>query len=496
MPGGIFSHKDSLGKCEYPSHLYGQFHMSPSSVKKATPIHQTRDVLESSQQKVDREVELQFQSVGKSGVLFFIGQAGKYLFLVAVFPPYFVVYAIPKWMAQELIPKIIDEVENLWEKGIQLMIQLAVWGNKKMSPFSRFYGNMSAKRRKMVENIREFFQKRKKGVESGIKILREKAVDPIAGMIQKIPRSLSNFSFFSRNDIKQGMANGFKNFFAKLKTTVKNVASPLIFQNFASKTKELISNAFRFAKVENLKNKEKAEKIVQKWKEALQPHIEFVKQKLTDIQAKISQTFSQTIVQLTDYALPKIKRALGPIQDFSQVTKEKGQEALNKFVDLSRLAVQWGKINLSPAYQMTANMTQGFLQFFPRAVEWISSGKAIVNRFIEGLRKTVHYLTLKSLSLKYKLVLAAKGFYQFLKRFRDKGKQAFQQGKALAKILIKKSFRIALKGLEKGTIFIIRFILWIRIFLAWIRILTLYGLKLLPELTSRILKKLPQFSKR
>lgn len=495
MPGGIFSHRDSLGKCDYPSHLYGNSSIHPSTPAKIKVIPQTKDVLESAQKKVDLEVELKFHSAGKSGVLFFIGQAGKYLFLVAVFPPYFIVYAIPKWLAKELFPKVIDEVQKMWEKGVLLLVDLALWGNKKMfSPLNRLYSNLQAKSRKMTERVREFFQRRKKGIETGIKLFREKSVDPIVGFVQKVSQTLSSFLSSGHSGIKQKLENGLKGFLKKIHSISRQIKIyPHSLQTLFSKAKNWGKEALRVIKTENLRTKDVAEKIVQKWKNAIHPYVETFKQKFHDGQIKIGHYFYQSYAQIADYCSPKVKRAWSLLQNFNHTVKERVQENLVKFVEWSRLAVQWGKINLSPAYQMLSNMAQNFLQFLPRtAVSWISEGKGPADRFIHRLQKTLQYLTLKSLSLKQKIVVAAESFYRFLKQFGEKGKQAYQQGKKIAKAVIKKGVQIALRAIEKGTIFAIRLILWIRILLAWIRVLSLYGMQLLPELTSRILKKVPQ----
>ena len=41
---------------------------------------------------------------------------GKYLFLAVAFPPYFVVYGLPKWILVEGIPSIVSMFVWMWKK--------------------------------------------------------------------------------------------------------------------------------------------------------------------------------------------------------------------------------------------------------------------------------------------------------------------------------------------------------------------------------------------
>jgi len=497
MPLNNYSYRDSLGKCDHNSHQYG---MSPAyplpQVNKTLPA--TRDVLVSSQQKVDMEVLQRFKTEKTTGVVL-IAKVGKFFFLIIIFPPYFVVYAFPKWLAVELFPKAFEEFKKGWDKGLALLLNLASWVTFKVSrPFKRAQAIFQVKYRKAQEWIGNFLNRVKKRIETIGRVTKERTLDPIKQFSQRTVQAFSQFLSTGQGNVKQKLEN-MRSIASKIvkgiAKTSRSLMTPQPVVAFLKSFKQWMDVKSRgvldVLKNENLRTKAKAEKIVQKIKEALQPRVEASLLKVQEAQQKVVQVFQQMSFQLKELSIPKIKAAWSVIREFNQMLKERVTETLAKFVEWSKLGIQWGKIQLAPAFQMTSNMAQNFLRFLPQVVgSWLLEGKNISVKFLKQLQQTLKFLTLKALSLRHKLVAAAQAFYQFLKRSWERGKNLYREGKNKLKRVIKKGISLSLHLVERGTIWTIRLLLWLRLLLAWIRVLTWYGMGLLPEMTSHILKKI------
>jgi len=115
MPGPVY--KDSTSRCDPPSMLYDTIR-NPNAPK--TPPRQEivigKDTIESTQQRLNREVQEKFEGVGRrlpheSYVA--VVQVGKYMFLAIMLPPYLCIYGIPRWLLIVAIPEVSLFVKNL-----------------------------------------------------------------------------------------------------------------------------------------------------------------------------------------------------------------------------------------------------------------------------------------------------------------------------------------------------------------------------------------------
>lgn len=112
--------RDSLSRCENPSMLYDTIrypnaqYVPPKTVVNFTD--KTTDTIESTQQRLNREMLDKFQSKGlelphESFVA--VVQVGKYLFLAIMLPPYLCLYAFPQWLLFQMIPQLAVQAKEL-----------------------------------------------------------------------------------------------------------------------------------------------------------------------------------------------------------------------------------------------------------------------------------------------------------------------------------------------------------------------------------------------
>ncbi|MEI8366094.1 MAG: hypothetical protein WCF65_06720 [Parachlamydiaceae bacterium] len=112
--------RDSFSRCETPSMLYDAVrhphakYTPPKAVVNFTD--NTKDTMESTQQRLNREMLNRFQSKGlelphESYVA--VVQVGKYLFLAIMLPPYLCLYAFPQWLIFTKLPQLALDVKAI-----------------------------------------------------------------------------------------------------------------------------------------------------------------------------------------------------------------------------------------------------------------------------------------------------------------------------------------------------------------------------------------------
>ncbi|MBS4169158.1 hypothetical protein [Parachlamydia sp. AcF125] len=488
MPGNL----DSLGKCEPPSHLYSPY------VSSAKMPRVPKDTIESSaQQEVQKQVDEQFKSENKPLLVLVLVSTSKLFFSVIIFPPYFFLYEIPKWLAKELTPRMVEIFLANWNKGGELLLQLATLMRVKfIFPLQL----LSRKYTQVLEYIRHRLQKVKKNGERIIK----QGLEPFLRMLGK--------SYARVKSINQTFLGFFSSQQQKLKSKLTDVSSFLKLPKAAAKKMGAIlyspslhsffksikiwaagkgKEAFKILKRENANTKAKAEKIVQKWKEAIRPYTEAATKKIHSTQIQLTYLYQQFTNQLAEWTKPMLIASWLKAKGFGYNLKVKAVEGLARFIDASKAGFQWVKMPLSPAYQIGSQMAHTFLKFLPPALgSRLSRGKELGRQLINHSYKALRLLVIKSLSLKQRVITALQKMYQFMKSFKEKGRQAFQKAKKQVLALMKQGVVIAMKMGEKSAIWLIRVILWIRIIMAWIRVLSMYGLQLLPQLSEQVLIKL------
>jgi len=106
--------KESWSRCQEPSMLYDVTLRRPGGplgVPKQPTGSPCFDSIEISQSHLNKQMVNRFKNVGlqlphESFVA--VVQVGKYVFLAIMLPPYLLLYGVPRWMFQTMMPTVID----------------------------------------------------------------------------------------------------------------------------------------------------------------------------------------------------------------------------------------------------------------------------------------------------------------------------------------------------------------------------------------------------
>lgn len=152
--------KDSLSKCDtysnpFDTKNYGIKTHRNEPAHKATSF--TKDVLEISQETVKKDAMQYLDSAANrvpSGLYVVVCRVGKYTFLALTMPPYFLLFAFPKWLFVQLIPTaaktIVRPLLSL-VKIVQNSIKVAVhviW-----QPIMRFFHRIELAMKKFGKKV-------------------------------------------------------------------------------------------------------------------------------------------------------------------------------------------------------------------------------------------------------------------------------------------------------------------------------------------------------
>jgi hypothetical protein len=116
----IYRPSDSLSRCD--PNLYSSMFdvrkrsdIKQESIAATQPIH--KDTIEISRDKLEEEALSRLRHTSECIIAqnSFI-RIGKYLFLAIAFPPYFIIYGLPKWVLTEGIPAIFSIYMSVWRK--------------------------------------------------------------------------------------------------------------------------------------------------------------------------------------------------------------------------------------------------------------------------------------------------------------------------------------------------------------------------------------------
>ncbi len=112
MRGPVY--KDSLGRCDAPSMLYDTIR-NPRAPYIPPPPIVSPDTIESTQQRMNREVLERFKGTGMRlphDSFVAVVNIGKYLFLAIMLPPYLCLYGIPRWLIVMALPQMFLFVKS------------------------------------------------------------------------------------------------------------------------------------------------------------------------------------------------------------------------------------------------------------------------------------------------------------------------------------------------------------------------------------------------
>lgn len=333
MPAPIS--KDSMSRCEAPSMLYDTIRRpnAPYIPPKAAidPAALSKDTIATTQQKLNREVMERFQNTSSrlshhSFVV--VAQAGKYLFLAIMLPPYICFFGIPRWLLMNALPqlfvgiktetlrigkflselskRILDTMKGVIEQLIGDSLKMFNQQSKNLFEFvscqaSHLSKNMLQviqKMRQSTDAVHSFMLRIKNKIADEFEKIQQK-IENLKNTSVEITKTALNILFYpfdlaDRHIFKpasmwamkkvNAATNGVKKMAMAIKNTVKRACQPLIFflKNTAIKiynplhqlSQYVINQAFLF----------------------LQPYMEMIRQatkSIKDIKEKISREISR-----------------------------------------------------------------------------------------------------------------------------------------------------------------------------------------------------------
>lgn len=192
---------DSLSRCD--PNLYSNIYdvrkrpdIKNHPVSASQPIH--KDTIEISHDKLKEEALQRLRHTSK----FVIAQnsfmrIGKTLFLAVAFPPYLLLYGLPKWILVEGIPAVFSLLITVWknikgkakerlEKGRHSTVQLVQFtrsiGNVLIQPVVRLYLEFRNSIRRLADRGHHIFKRLQTKARDAFSIPRKKMANGIEGM--------------------------------------------------------------------------------------------------------------------------------------------------------------------------------------------------------------------------------------------------------------------------------------------------------------------------
>jgi len=186
--------KDSLAKCDQPSMLYDAVRYQSAPYVPPKPridsADSSKDTLESTQQRLNREMLDKFQNTSSRmshHSYIAAAQTGKYLFLAIMLPPYLCCYGIPKWIMVTLLPQVFSmskaqtmrvgrfiaefsaRVADLMKGALEQMLGDALRASRRQAKaFKDFFKNFARKQAARLASMKERAGNFKRDLHKGI----------------------------------------------------------------------------------------------------------------------------------------------------------------------------------------------------------------------------------------------------------------------------------------------------------------------------------------
>jgi hypothetical protein len=183
----IYRTSDSLSRCD-PGLYDSIYDVRRRPDIKHEPIHATqpthKDTIEISRDKLKEEALSRLRHTSK----YVIAQnsfmrIGKYLFLAIAFPPYFMIYGLPKWILVEGVPAIFSMCVWMWKKvqqksqkpleaGTRKVVQMIQWMRNVVHVMIQPVVHLALEIRRKIQRLREqtlqFFKEMNEKVKKDI----------------------------------------------------------------------------------------------------------------------------------------------------------------------------------------------------------------------------------------------------------------------------------------------------------------------------------------
>lgn len=311
MPGPV--QRDSWSRCESPSMLYDVVR-NPNTLyqpPKVIPSCERKDVLETKQQKLNREMfdRLHTQPMRLPHHSYVaVAQVGKYLFMAIMVPTYIFLYGIPKWLLVNALPQFFIMVKSEYQKIGKFFTELSSQVIDVMKGMiQQMVGDSIRILREKSEQVFNFLHKK---IVKGVKRTWELMIKPLV-YINKINNKVAIFFGKLKKIIQDSLKKIFYKLIIKTKIITKFLTKPLLL--LIDKTIHQIRETFHT--------------II--WK----PLTEWIKPKYIKFVAKINvinKKIKQTIAVLGKIVKKSFVRIAKPIQKTIKIVQTAVEQTLIK----------------------------------------------------------------------------------------------------------------------------------------------------------------------
>lgn len=434
-----------------------------------------KDSKETEQERLERHLLGEFQRNHfrlPAGRFVIIAEAGKYLVLAILLPPYIFFYGMPKWMLEQVSPPLKQSVEVIGNWIEKTFLRISAWTMDVFAIASERIRNLrkKEKRKKPVregDNLFKLFYKDLKPYGEALKMHFQTFTEYLQNRIQDL---------FNKSKL---LANGV------LERVQKNIFSTKV---LIEKWISNFSDAFSaFDKVRSWLKKSS-----QRVNDGIDTVYEASKDRLKKVYASIQIAGERAIELFKPVAIALLPPLIRLQSQFSKFGNKAFDSARKPIQVIREIAMQSSALvqeKCSSAIQWLLNRQMPFKTEFQRGIN------KVFNLFLEYRKKTLE----KCLAIwKWSKRLAQpikRKLLQWKEKARDKAKQFFQKSKDLAKrgctifkngakwtlaelhILPKRVF-FSMKKLLLWMYRMLKKLLWaIRILLTWAKILTIHAIK-------------------
>jgi hypothetical protein len=208
---------DSMSRCD-PTLYSNIYDVRKRSDIKHPPIHATqpvrKDTIELSRDKLKEEALSRLRHTSK----YVIAQSsfmriGKYLFLSIAFPPYLLLYGLPKWILVEALPAVFSMCVWIWKRVQQKMQKRVEASGLKVVHLSQFMRNLIIQVlvepivrlglvfRKNIQRMREqtlqFFRQINKKTKFALSMPHRKVIEAFKNLQKKLSQVREKFETLS-----------------------------------------------------------------------------------------------------------------------------------------------------------------------------------------------------------------------------------------------------------------------------------------------------------
>lgn len=496
MPAPI--RRDSMSRCEEPSMLYDTIRNPNAPYVPPKPAVEApggpKDTIETTQQRLNREMLERFQNTSsrmphQSFVV--AAQAGKYLFLAIMIPPYICFYGIPRWLLMDALPQffIIAKTESLRVGRFFSEMSKHVVDMMK-GLLEQMIGDSLRTMNQGAKNFFGFFAKAAKGVATIVGAFAEN-VQNVLGAIQERINQTRNRIHAKGKELQDKVGRMKDKVLDAARAVVQTLLYPIdLFDKYLIKPPILWmkNQASAAAKAAHRMAVNTAQAVAKGIKKAVRPFIAAGQTVSHYVSDMLKQAAQYVIQQATDWLKPKLA-ILERARDKTWRTLAKvGSSIRAKTEETSSAIAESVKHHIQIPIQLMVQAASfaWWMMAPPLSKQWLRlkegayQGKRFFKSLGSGISSGVRGIAGQGRWLAKQMVVGAGKLAKLLKK-------ALQWALMQLITLPRKTLRL-LVWLLKSMVRFIRFIIYvIRLTVAWVWVVSGYARQLLKELNHEII---------